>query len=356
MVSPAPQKTVRAALVVLPETAPAGLYSMLEVFSSAGTVWEELTGKQSSDVRIKVDVVTEHDGLQYCSMGVPVKPDATFRTASGYDFVIVPDVQITANFKTRGQWPVAAAWVQSQFVAGAIVGSACTGALLLAESGLLDDLEATTHWAAVSLFKRLYPEVRLRPEKVLVCSGSELRIITAGGASSWVELALYLIAFYCGRQEAVRIAKVFLLGDLSEGQLPFAAVTRPQAHADAIIMKCQQWIAEHYESANPVKSVTEYSGLKSRTFKRRFRVATGYSPLEYIQTLRIEEAKYLLENSDMPTEQVGEEVGYEDSASFRRLFKRMTGITPARHRRRFQNVGRVFTDVTQGHTTVRDKR
>jgi len=319
---------------------------MLEVFSSVGTIWEELTGKQSGEVRIKVDVVTEQDGLRYCSLGVPVKPDATFRTALEYDFIIVPDMQFTANFDPRGQWSEAAAWVRSQFAAGAIVGSTCTGALLLAESGLLDDVEATTHWGAVPLFKKLYPQVRLRPEKVLVWAGPEQRIVTAGGASSWIELALYLIAFYCGRQEAVRISKVFLLGDLSEGQLPFAAVTRPQAHADAIIMKCQLWIAEHYEVDSPVKRVTEFSGLKQRTFKRRFRVATGYSPLEYIQTLRIEEARYLLENNDMSTELVGAEVGYEDSASFRRLFKRMTGVTPAKYRRRFQNVGRVFPAAT----------
>lgn len=337
---PQSKKTVTAALVVLPDTAPAGLYSMLEVFSSVGTVWEELTGKPASEVRIKVEVVTEHEDLRHCSLGVPVKLDATFQTASIYDFVIVPDMHITADLDPGRQWSAAAEWIRSQFAAGAIVGSACTGALVLAETGLLDDLEATTHWGVVPLFKKLYPKVRLRPEKVLALAGAEQRIVTAGGASSWVELALYLIACFCGRQEAVRISKIFLLGDHSDGQLPFAALTRPRAHADAVIKKCQLWIAEHYEFANPVERMAEYSGLKARTFKRRFRAATGYSPLEYTQTLRIEEAKYLLENGDMPTDQVGIEIGYEDPASFRRLFKRMTGVTPARHRRRFQNIGR----------------
>lgn len=342
MVRSQSKKTVTAALVVLPDTAPAGLYSLLEVFSSVGTVWEDLTGKAAGEVRVKVEVVTEHDGLMYCGMGVPVMSGATFSSASGYDLVIVPDMQISPGLYTRGQWPVATEWIRLQFAAGAIVGSVCTGALLLAETGLLDDQEATTHWGVVPLFQEHYPQILLKPEKVLAQAAPGHRIITAGGASSWVELALYLIAHFCGQEEAVRISKVFLLGDRSEGQLPFAALTRPQAHADVVIENCQVWIAGHYEVNNPVERMTECSGLESRTFKRHFRAATGYSPLEYVQTLRIEEAKHLLEASDMPTDRIGTEVGYEDPASFRRLFKRKTGVTPGKYRRRFQNIGRVF--------------
>ncbi len=313
---------------------------MLEVFSSVGTVWEELTGEPSSELRINVDFVSGHEGLQHCGLGVPFETQATFTNSPQYDFVIVPDVHLTAGLQPEGQWPAAAEWIRQQYAGGAIAASACTGALLLAESGLLDDLEATTHWGAVPIFNRQFPKVRLCPRKILVMAGAGQRIITAGGASSWVELALYLIAFYCGREEAVRISKIFLLGDLSEGQLPFAALTRPQAHNDAIIDKCQLWIAEHYELANPVERVTEYSGLNPRTFKRRFSAATGNTPIEYIQSLRIEESKYLLETSGLAVDEVGMEVGYEDPASFRRLFKRLTGVTPSRYRRRYQNIGR----------------
>ena len=129
---------------------------------------------------------------------------------------------------------------------------------------------------------------------------------------------------------------MFLLGDRSEGQLPFAAMIRPRRHTDAIVEQCQTWIAEHYEVANPVTRVTEFSGLTPRTFKRRFQAATGYTPIEYVQTLRIEEAKQLLEATDVQTDRIGAEVGYEDPASFRRLFKRITGVTPARYRQRFR--------------------
>jgi len=333
-------KTVSAALVVIPDTAPAGLYSLLEVFSSVGTVWEDLTGKPAGEVRMKVELVSGQDELMHCGLGVPVIPDVTFDQAPVYDLVVVPDIQLAPGLDPRGQWPEPVKWIRSQYAAGAIVGSVCTGALLLAETGLLDDLEATTHWGAVPLFREIFPQVHLNPEKILSLAGPGHRIITTGGASSWTELALYLIAHFCGQEEAVRISKVFLLGDRSEGQLPFAALAKPRTHTDAVIENCQVWIAGNYDVANPVEHMTRLSGLQSRTFKRRFRAATGFSPLRYTQTLRIEEAKHLLEASAMPTEEIGAEIGYEDPASFRRLFKRMTGVTPSRYRKRVENIGK----------------
>src|SRR5690606_13017428 len=185
-----------------------------------------------------------------------------------------------------------------------------------------------------------YPAVRLRPERILCPDGPEHRIITGGGASSWEELALYLIARCCGEAEAVRIAKIFVLGDRSEGQLPFAAMGRPRRHDDAVIGTCQAWIAEHYPVPNPVARMVERSGLSERTFKRRFKAATGYAPVDYVQALRIEEAKQLLETTREPTDAIARQVGYEDPAFFRRLFKRRTGITPARYRQRFQSLAR----------------
>jgi transcriptional regulator GlxA family with amidase domain len=117
-------------------------------------------------------------------------------------------------------------------------------------------------------------------------------------------------------------------------------MARPRSHDDGAIEQCQVWIADHYASPNPVTRMASASGLAPRTFKRRFTAATGYTPIEYVQTLRIEEAKHLLETTSAPTDDIGAQVGYEDPASFRRIFKRMTGVTPARYRQRFHSVGR----------------
>ena len=136
------------------------------------------------------------------------------------------------------------------------------------------------------------------------------------------------------------MAKIFLIGDRSEGQLPYAAMVRPRPHGDQVIADCQTWIADHYAAPNPVSRMVERSGLPERSFKRRFSAATGFKPVAYVQTLRIEEAKQQLETTDWPTDRIGAAVGYEDPASFRRLFKRQTGITPARYRQRFRGVSR----------------
>ena len=167
-------------------------------------------------------------------------------------------------------------------------------------------------------------------------AGAEHRLVTAGASASWTDLALYLIARFCGEDEARRAAKLFLFGDRSDGQLPFAARVRPRQHDDAAVARAQVWIAENYACDNPVAEMTRVSGLAPRTFVRRFQAATGYAPLDYVQSLRIEEAKQMLETSDAGIDAIAEEVGYAEPAAFRRVFKRATGIAPHQYRQRFR--------------------
>jgi transcriptional regulator GlxA family with amidase domain len=185
----------------------------------------------------------------------------------------------------------------------------------------------------------------LRPERILIPAGADHRVITSGGASSWEDLAMHVVARYCGREEAIRTAKIFVFGDRSEGQLPYMALGKPRRHDDAVIAEAQSWIAEHYATPAPVAQMVARSGLAERTFKRRFRASTGYSPVEYVQALRIEEAKQMLETTDEATDTVAHSVGYEDPTFFRRLFKRRTGTTPGRYRRRYKSVGRPAPDT-----------
>ncbi len=328
------------AIIAVPDTAPAVLYGLSEVFSAVGVAWTEVTGDTIDSRRMVPEVVAEAAAPFTCEVGAPVVPRATFHATGARDVVIVPDLALRADLDPRGRWSAAVAWLREQYAGGAVVCSVCTGSLMLAEAALLDGLEATTHWAARPHFRRFYPAVALRPERVLVPAGPEHRIITAGGHASWAELALYLVARFCGRDEAIRIAKLFLLGDRSDGQLPFAAMLRPARHGDAAIERCQVWIAHRYADPNPVAGMQMRSGLAPRTFKRRFRAATGYGPIEYVQTLRIEEAKHLLETTSTSLEEIAAAVGYRDPTSFRRVFTRMTGVTPARYRKRFR--GRDF--------------
>jgi transcriptional regulator GlxA family with amidase domain len=157
----------------------------------------------------------------------------------------------------------------------------------------------------------------------------------AGGGTSWMDLALYLIARSVGVEEAMQVARVNLIDWHQIGQQPFARLARTRQVDDAVIARCQNWIAENYPLPNPVTSMVRLSGLAERTFKRRFQAATGMAPLEYVHALRLEEAKHMLETGEEPIEAIANEVGYEDAGYFSRLFRRKVNLTPAQYRKRF---------------------
>jgi transcriptional regulator GlxA family with amidase domain len=211
----------------------------------------------------------------------------------------------------------------------------CAGSLLLAESGLLDGRSCAGHWAYADLFASSYPRIRFKPGSILDLGNEDAGLVTAGGATSWQELALYLIGRYCGPAHATRTAKIYLLAGHQDGQLPFSAMVRRSQLDDGAVAASVQWIEDNYAVPNPVAAMTERSGLTSRTFARRFQAATGRRPIDYVQALRIEGARERLETDTMPVDDVGYAVGYEDPAFFRRLFKRMTGMTPAAYRRKY---------------------
>jgi transcriptional regulator GlxA family with amidase domain len=180
-----------------------------------------------------------------------------------------------------------------------------------------------------------FPEVSVRTRQALVVTGDGQRLIMAGGGTTWIDLALYLIARSVGLDHALKVARVNLIDWHHSGQQPFARLARTRQVEDAVIARCQSWIAENYDQRNPVTAMVRLSGLAERSFKRRFQQATGMSPLEYVHALRLEEAKQMLEASDLPIEAIANEVGYEDAGFFTRLFRRKVNLTPAQYRRRF---------------------
>ena len=339
-------KPIHIALLAVPETSGSVLYGLYDVLSTVGLAWPMLTGAPEPAIAgFDVEIVAETPELFRCSAGVPVLPDTTFAEARSPDVLIIPALDFTpvpdADLST--QWAAAIDWVQSLNPQQTTICTVCTGTVLLAEAGLLNGVEATTHWSVVDFCRQRYPSMKLAPARVLVPTGEGHQLIPAGGGSSWHELSLYLISRYCGEETAIKTAKLYMLGDRSDGQLPYAAATRPRIHDDAEIASCQEWIADHYTTASPVAKMVERSRLPERTFTRRFRAATGLSPVAYVQKLRMEEAKQWLETSDTPSGDIAREVGYEDPASFRRLFKRHTGLTPSAYRQRFRTIGQLST-------------
>lgn len=329
-------------ILALPETTPMSVYGLFEIFSSVGLVWSRLTGEPVDVRRIAPKIVAKRREQFMCSVGVPIAPHSSTDDREIADIVIVTDITLPIDDETPAKWRKEIRWLRRQLAAGAHICSVCTGAIVLAEAGLLDEAEVASHWSAAAIFRDRYPQIRFHPERILCNSGRNGRIITTGGASSWEDLALHLIARHCGHEEAVRIAKVFVLGDRSDGQLPFAVMMRPKLHTDAIIKDSQSWLARHSSISNPVARMVQRSGLPERTFKRRFKAATGYAPVEYVQSVRIERAKQLLEQRSDSIEKIAAATGYEDPAFFRRLFKRRAGVTPGDYRRRYQRGAKSF--------------
>lgn len=323
-------------ILAVPETAGSALYGMVDVLMASGNIWQTMLETEPARQLFNVRIISlERDAFE-CGHAIPVVPACSIRDNPQADILILPEIWLGPHESIHGRYPALMDWLQQQYRQGVHIFSACSGSIMLAESGLLDRCEATSHWGYQALFDDEYPQIRFRPEANLVFADTAGRIITAGGTTSWHDLALHIIARFAGTGEALRIAKVYLLKWHSEGQLPFTPLVRRTPHADAVVRRCEAWLKDHYHETQIIPALLEQAGIPERSLKRRFKTATGSSLIEFIQNLRIEQAKLLLETSDMSIEAVGWAVSYEDTSFFRRLFKRLTGLTPGQYRRMFQ--------------------
>lgn len=325
----------RIAIVATPLSSAAVVYGMYEMFKSAGRDWPwMLNGRYGRSLLDPVIVGAQAGEVTGCNQ-LPIRVEMALSECSSPTVVCVPESLLVPENAEPGLFEAEAAWLRQCHADGSLVTAACSGAMLLAQAGLLDGHEATTHWAYCETMQRLHPSVRVQPQRALVATGDGHRLVMAGGGSSWMDLGLYIIARCVSVETAMQVARVLLIDWHHVGQQPFARVARSKQVDDALIGRCQTWIADHYADPAPVAAMVQQSGLPQRSFQRRFKLATGMAPLEYVHTMRIEEAKHLLETSGLPVAAVAEEVGYDDAAFFGRLFKRQVNLTPPQYRRRF---------------------
>jgi transcriptional regulator GlxA family with amidase domain len=322
----------------VPETAGSALYGMLDVLLATGNIWQTLVRTEAAPGLFRVRIVAPRRRGFACGNGIPVRPDCAVAEDPAADIVILPELWLGPDEDIEGRYPELLDWIRRRYHAGATLYSACSGALMLAATGLLDGCDATSHWGYQDLFRARYPQVNFRPEPNLVFADPQGRIVTAGGTTSWHDLAIHIISRHASPGEAMRIAKVYLLKWHGEGQLPYATLVRRQPHADAVVRACEDWLGEHFREVDRLGQVVARAGIPERTLKRRFRAATGTTLIDYLQNLRVEAAKRLLESGDMPADEISVQVGYEDPSFFRRLFKRRTGLTPGQYRRMFRPI------------------
>lgn len=330
-----PERPASVVVLAFPDTSASVVYGMYDLFHSAGRDWGLIVHGAPGAQVVHARVAAAGGRPLVAANGVRIVPQAAIEDLPAPDIVCVPEITIPPGEPPGHRFDAEIAFLRRCYAAGSTLATACSGALLLAEAGLLDGEEATTHWAWCDAMRERYPTVKLHAERALVVAGDCQRLLMAGGGTTWLDLVLYLLARHAGTEVAMQTARINLIDWHAVGQQPFARLARTRQVEDAVIARCQGWIAQHYAEPAPVAAMVRLSGLAERSFKRRFQQATGMSPLEYVHTLRLEEAKHLLETGDQPVEAVAAEVGYEDAGFFSRLFRRKVNLTPAQYRRRF---------------------
>ena len=331
--------TLHVSLVALPDAVVSTLAGILDVMNGAALVnGGGLAGSGESGAKppFLIEIVGQKTGALRLASGVPIEVQRSIDDIVASDIVIVPSVLLKPEGWQKGRYPRLLDWIQRMHERGATVCSACSGIFLLAETGLFDGRDATVHFGYSRIFAALYPAVAIHPERVLVVSGDRQELVSSGASATWHDLVLYLTACHAGATTAQDVARLFALQWHQDGLAPYIVFEGRSDHGDGEILSAQEWLSRHFSVGHPVEEMIKRSNLAERTFKRRFASATGLAPLEYVQRLRIEDAKRRLERTEGAIDEISWRVGYEDPAFFRRLFKRTTGMAPGAYRKRFR--------------------
>lgn len=324
----------RVSLVAIPEAMASTLSGLHDVLGSLPFLEEQ--GGMAAASRFEVEIVGLQRGIARSPGGLALEVEKAAQEVPHTDVVIVPSLLVPRGEWRPGRYPALVEWLAAMHARGAVLCSACSGLYLLAETGLFDGLDCTIHWSYAAGFHAAFPRIRLHPERALVAAGEREQFVTSGASTSWHDLALYLIARYAGVSLAQSASKLYALQLHQEGLAPYIVFSARRDHGDAAVAQAQDWLAAHFAAPNAVEEAVKRSGIPQRSFKRRFTKATGHAPLAYVQRLRIEDARRRLERTESPVDEIAWQVGYEEPAFFRRLFRRVTGLAPGAYRRKFQ--------------------
>ena len=260
-----------------------------------------------------------------------VCPDVLIGAVPHTDLIIVPSVHGDKVKILSDNRPMLE-WIVARYQEGAAVASLCIGAFLLAGTGLLDGRSCTTHWDFAHVFREMFPAVNLLEDKIIT---DENNIYTSGGAYSWLNLILYLVEKFCGREIAVTCSKGFQVDYQRTSQSPFIIFSGQKDHEDSAVQAAQEYIERNCHCRITVDELAEKLILGRRNLERRFKKATGNTVMEYIQRVKMEAVKKSLETSRLGVSEVMDRVGYTDPKAFRMIFKKVTGLSPLQYRNRY---------------------
>jgi transcriptional regulator GlxA family with amidase domain len=333
MAPQAPTDLIDVTVVLVERALPSGSVAPIEIFSTAGVLWQALHGQPPAP-RFRVRTVSIDGRPTRHFVPVRVQPEGAIASVKSTDLIVIPTAEMDIGESKRANAPLVP-WIRRLYMRGASIAAICTGVSVVAEAGLLDGKPATTHWAVVDQFRQHYPRVVWQPERFVTESG---RIFCGGGVYSAIDLSLYLVEKYCGHEIAVETAKSLLLETPRTWQSAYGTAPPRSGHDDDLVQKAQAWLFRNFREEVRIEELAAKVGMSPRNFARRFTAATGQTPLAYLHCLRIDAARHLLEAGKKNVADVSEAVGYHDLAFFRRLFKRHTGTPPRAYRARFAPV------------------
>ncbi|KVT95507.1 transcriptional regulator [Burkholderia ubonensis] len=307
-----------------------GVAGPIDVFNAANSL-----GASTSSPQLVWRVESLDGQPVRAASGQAIAVDGRIDARKRADAILVaaPFVADMDTFLARGDRVRAlSSALRRQHRAGALLASYCTGSYLLAEAGLLDGRIATTHWARATDFLRRYPKVELRAHEVLT---EQAGIVCSGAVTSYLNLALRVVERLADARLAARVAKLLLIDVNRASQASYATLLDDHGHTDPLVARAQRRMEATLRQRFRLADLAAELAVSERTLNRRFRQAVGDAPLGYLQTLRVEVAKRLLEAGNVGLDAIGEQVGYGDLSTFRQLFKRKTGLSPREYQRRF---------------------
>lgn len=302
----------------------------VEIFHSAGLLWHDLNDTPAHPA-FRVRTVSMTGAAVRSPYGLALSPQGSIHDVDRTDIVVVPTSGLELDLKLVENSALLP-WLRKHYDQGAYIAGVCMGAAYLAEAGLLDGRLATTHWAVADDLAAHWPAVNWRPDLFVT---EDSRLLCSGGVHAAGDVSLYLVEKLCGHEVAVQCAKALLLPMPRVHQSGYAMLPVSQPHDNPRIRAVESFLENNFREDVSTQTLADRAGMGARTFARHFKAATGRLPAAYIQALRIETAKTMLERDATPIQSISSEVGYDDVAFFRRLFKRSTGMTPAEYRALF---------------------
>jgi transcriptional regulator GlxA family with amidase domain len=302
----------------------------LEIFYAAGALWRQLRG-EAPDAFFNVTTASIDGASVNVPYGLGLSPQKSIVEIERTDVIIIPTSGLALDLRLVENSALLP-WLRYHYARGAYIAGVCMGSAYLAEAGLLDGKQATTHWALGADFTKRYPKVKWRPDLLIT---EDSRLLCSGGISASMDVSLYLVEKLAGHEIAVQTAKALLLNMPRAHQSGYAVLPFSPDHSDDSIRVIELYLQSHYCEALSADELADRCGMSPRTFLRRFKAATGRLPGAYLQTVRIEVAKAMLERERTSVQAIAGAVGYEDVSFFRALFKRITSMNPADYRARF---------------------